>query len=349
MSGTTPVSKFAQPDCAAQNPAAYKANIDNSFNVAKRIVDMFAPRAQETPDMTVHLDAGAVFDPLTSTLTEIAAQDTTTITAPGSNSRIDRIVIDSSTGSVSVITGTSDPTPSAPAITAGKLPVAQVLLTSASTVITNSMITDERALNSMGVSSLNTGMVMMWLSSTAPTGWLKLNGNSIGSASSGGTFTGTAYQNLYYYFWNNLTDTWAPVAGGRGLSAIADWTANKKLTMPNMADYIAMGVGSNAATPGAQAGSAVGTPTGSVATVIGNTTLGTGSIPSHDHGIPGNTNSGTTDGSLDLNTGSTTTPTYNTATTGGGGSHTHTGSSTFLGDAMPIIPSVTGFYFIVKI
>lgn len=88
-------------------------------------------------------------------------QRTAAITAPVSNSRIDRIVIDAATGAVSVITGTASPTPSAPAITAGKIPVAQVLLTSATTAITNSMITDERAFNSLGAITATSGDVVI--------------------------------------------------------------------------------------------------------------------------------------------------------------------------------------------
>ena len=75
----------------------------------------------------------------------VIGQIATTETAPVSNSRIDRIVVNSSTGVASVITGTPGSSPAVPSLTAGVIPVAQVLLTSTSTVITNSMITDERA------------------------------------------------------------------------------------------------------------------------------------------------------------------------------------------------------------
>lgn len=77
-------------------------------------------------------------------------QRTAAIVAPGSNSRIDRIVIDRITAAVSVITGTPGVTPAVPALTAGVVPIAQVLLTSASTSITNGMITDERDLSALG-------------------------------------------------------------------------------------------------------------------------------------------------------------------------------------------------------
>src|SRR5262249_5348570 len=94
--------------------------------------------------MTVRLDAGHLWDG--TTLTEVAAQSCALITAPVGNPRIDRIVIDKTTGAVSVVGGTPAGSPAAPAIPAGKIPVAQVLLATTSTTITNSMITDERAL-----------------------------------------------------------------------------------------------------------------------------------------------------------------------------------------------------------
>lgn len=141
-------AKFVQPDYTAQNSTVYKGSIDAGFAVAARIIDQFAPRAQDTPDMTVRLDAGYVFTG--TTLTTVAAQNSTTITAPVGNPRIDRIVIDRFTGVVSVITGTPAGSPTAPAITSGKVPVAQVLLQPSTTAIQNSQITDERALNAVG-------------------------------------------------------------------------------------------------------------------------------------------------------------------------------------------------------
>ncbi len=78
-------------------------------------------------------------------------QRTGVITAPGSNSRIDRVVVDRITGVASVITGTPGVTPAVPALTAGVAPIAQILLTSATTAITNSLIYDERDLSGIGI------------------------------------------------------------------------------------------------------------------------------------------------------------------------------------------------------
>lgn len=115
-----------------------------NWAVAARIVSAFAPHAQTTPDMTVVLDAGALFNG--TVLTEMLAQNTATITAPTTNLRIDRIVVDSTTGAVSIVTGTEASSPTAPAIPLGKLPVARVVLSPSTTAITNDLITDERVL-----------------------------------------------------------------------------------------------------------------------------------------------------------------------------------------------------------
>lgn len=145
------VSTFTQPDITSQGGTAYKTAIDGSISVVKRLAAAFAPHQTATPAMTVTLDAGFIWNG--TTLTTVAQQTTGTITAPAGNPRIDRVVIDNGTGAVSVVTGTPAGSPTAPAIPSGKSPVAQVLLQTSSTTITNSMITDERVSSSGGVFS----------------------------------------------------------------------------------------------------------------------------------------------------------------------------------------------------
>ena len=136
-------STFTQPDFTSQTATVYKTAIDDSVAVMKRGAAAFAAHAQATPDMTVRVDAGSIFDG--DTLTEVAAQNTGTIAAPTTDPRIDRVVIDQATGVVSVITGSEAPSPVPPAITAGKVPIAQVSLIVSQTTIVNGDITDERA------------------------------------------------------------------------------------------------------------------------------------------------------------------------------------------------------------
>lgn len=136
------------------NLAAQSALVDADFQVASRVAWAFAPHEQLAANMSVRVDAGAIFDG--TTLAEIAVQNSPTITAPSVNPRIDRIVVDRASGTVSVVSGTEAASPTAPAIPAGKCPIAQVTLAPSSTVITNSMIMDERVLGSLGLGSMAT-------------------------------------------------------------------------------------------------------------------------------------------------------------------------------------------------
>lgn len=136
------VSQFTQPDNTSQDAGTYKGAIDDSVSVMARLAGAFAPHEQATPNMTVRLDVGFVFNG--QTLTEVAAQSSATITAPTTNPRIDRIHVDGGTGVVGIATGAEAASPSAPAIPAGTIPVAQVSLTVGMSQITNGDLTDER-------------------------------------------------------------------------------------------------------------------------------------------------------------------------------------------------------------
>ncbi len=88
--------------------------------------------------------------------------------------------------------------------------------------------------NAMGASGgLSTGDVKFTIKSTADAGWVMMDDGTIGSASSGGsTRANSDCQALFTLLWNNISDTYAPVAGGRGASAAADWAANKTISLP---------------------------------------------------------------------------------------------------------------------
>lgn len=78
-----------------------------------------------------------------------------------------------------------------------------------------------------------TGDVKLTLKTAADTAWILMNDTSIGSAASGATGRANAdTEPLYTLLWTNIVNTWAPVAGGRGGSAAADFAANKALTLP---------------------------------------------------------------------------------------------------------------------
>lgn len=135
-------AKYVQPDCTTQDSATYKACLDAAAKVVSRIGGMFAPHAQDTPNMTILIDAGSFM--YNQAIVSQAQQTTATITAPASNPRIDLIVINSTTGVIATITGAEAVSPVAPALTAGYAPIAEISLSVGQTSILNSNITDVR-------------------------------------------------------------------------------------------------------------------------------------------------------------------------------------------------------------
>ncbi len=162
-----------------QDPTAYKSTIDGNFAVLERLSAYFAASQSSTPNMTVTIRAGAVF--ASGTLTEVAQQITTTITAPAVNPRIDRVVLDQVTGIYTIVTGTPAGSPVAPSIPAGKIPCCQILLQTTSTTIVNSMITDER------VAVVVSGGAGSWVIKTA--NYTAVNGDTIAANTTGGVFS----------------------------------------------------------------------------------------------------------------------------------------------------------------
>lgn len=78
-----------------------------------------------------------------------------------------------------------------------------------------------------------TGDIIASFTASPRTGWLFLNGDTIGSTSSGATKAGAQYEALFLHLWGALANAQAAVSGGRGASAAADWAANKTLTIPD--------------------------------------------------------------------------------------------------------------------
>jgi hypothetical protein len=150
------VSTFEPLDSQTQTLSDYFPAIDGDMAVVARLGAAFAPHETAAPSLSIAVDSGATFDG--TTVTEVAAQMTAPLTVPSTDPRIDRVVVDQATGAASVIQGVEAASPVAPAIPAGSLPVAQVLLTPSTTAITNAMITDERVAagtNATGGSLIN--------------------------------------------------------------------------------------------------------------------------------------------------------------------------------------------------
>lgn len=116
------------------------------------------------------------------------------------------------------------------------------------------------------------GTVQMYMGTTAPTGYLLLNGSTIGNAASGGTALASAdAEDLFTFLWTNLANSEAAVSGGRGASAAADFAANKTIALPDMRQRFALGKAA------AGTGSTLGGTGGSIDH--------THSVPAHYHGM----------------------------------------------------------------
>ncbi|WP_024921999.1 MULTISPECIES: hypothetical protein [unclassified Afipia] len=201
-----------------------------------------------------------------------------------------------------------------------------------------------------------TGDVIWTPVNNTRTGWVRLNGRTIGSTSSGATERANAdTASLYSLLWGNFDNTICPVSSGRGANAAADFAANKTIRLLNGRNVVLGGLddmGNSAA--GGYAG--VPVVVGGVTTagsIIGESThtLTSGELAAHTHpstlNDPGHTHT-TPTGSGSTNqtgnnvngnyftsgstTGSSTTgiTLNNAANTGGGGAH-NTVQKTMLG------------------
>jgi microcystin-dependent protein len=78
---------------------------------------------------------------------------------------------------------------------------------------------------------LPTGITLPYFGSTAPEGWLLLNGQTIGTPTSGATAKASFDTwPLYSLLWDSTS---LPVEGGRGFDADQDFAANKALSLPD--------------------------------------------------------------------------------------------------------------------
>jgi hypothetical protein len=145
-------SPFIQPDNEAQSGAHYKNNIDNGFAVMARLAAAFHVQAQDVPDLTVRCLGGPLWNG--AALTEIAATNSPSFTAPVTNPRIDRVVLNPVDGSIQIVAGTEDADPSPPPVPGGMLPLAAVTLSPAQEEIVNADIKDERIAGG-GVARIN--------------------------------------------------------------------------------------------------------------------------------------------------------------------------------------------------
>jgi hypothetical protein len=140
---------------SGQTGSKYPIAIDAAMQALAQVARNFSPHASEAgspsaPDMTVTLDPGRIWNPVTRAYAVVASQATGAITAPAANPRRDIVYIDRLTGVVGVTTGSEAASPADPTIPIGKLPVARLNLIVGMTVIDDTDIDDLRTLAMLG-------------------------------------------------------------------------------------------------------------------------------------------------------------------------------------------------------
>lgn len=173
-----------------------------------------------------------------------------------------------------------------------------------------------------------TGVQAAFLGSAAPTGWVLCIG-TIGNAASGGTRRANAdTASLFSLIWNSFADSEAPVSGGRGASAAADYAANKTITLPDMRGRAVFGLDNLG---GVAANRVTSGGSGIVGTTMG-ASGGSQAVQQHTHVATSTVTDGGHAHNANGGTGQFVTTTVGAGSNAVGGANTQTVSST---DAAP--------------
>lgn len=115
-----------------------------------------------------------------------------------------------------------------------------------------------------------TGDVKARYGTGAHSGWVRANGRTIGSSTSGASERANAdCQDLFEYLWG--ADSNLSVSGGRGGSANADWVANKTIALPDVKGRVIAGLDDMGDTAASRLTSAWMTPNGTTLGATGGT------------------------------------------------------------------------------
>lgn len=174
-------------------------------------------------------------------------------------------------------------------------------------------------------STPRTGDIRVSLSSSAPNGWVAMDDRSIGNENS--LATNRADEDTFQLFktiWDGVSNpssnTFAPVSGGLGASAVADFVANKRLTLPRSLGRALAGAGTGSGLTARVLGEFLGEETH---------TLTIPEIPAHTHH--------TTSSAVGLSNENSPNIAKNTpndsgtsSSTGGGGAHNNMQPTSFM-------------------
>lgn len=79
--------------------------------------------------------------------------------------------------------------------------------------------------------------------------WIALDGKTLSNSSGTGDYKGDVYKALFLFIWDHFDDSVCPVSGGRGVDALTDYNANKKITIPDKRGTFDVGYDSRVSDP----------------------------------------------------------------------------------------------------
>ena len=190
------------------------------------------------------------------------------------------------------------------------------------------VITIDTLLAALDSGTVVTGMCSDFIGLTAPTGFVMLNGKTIGNGSSSATERANDDTELLFtLLWNSWADAQAPVSSGRGASAAADFAANKTITLPDCRSRVIIGqddmggTASNRITSSSTGGANSTTPGGTGGAQTH--TMTSTEMPVHSHSITAAINA-INQGYGGGNAIIASAAAYSTGNAGSGGAHSNT-------------------------
>lgn len=161
--------------------------------------------------------------------------------------------------------------------------------------VTSSGITMESGktftVGGVSIVAMPVGMMVPYVATTAPSGWVRGNGRTIGNASSGGTERANAdTADLFSLLWSAYSNSIlaiedsAGAASTRGADAATDYAADKRLPLPDMRGRGFFGLDDMGASAASRLGTVITDETTNGASGGTEThTLSAGEMPSHTH------------------------------------------------------------------
>jgi microcystin-dependent protein len=134
-----------------------------------------------------------------------------------------------------------------------------------------------------------TGVMKAYVGTTAPTGYVRANGRTIGNAASSATERANAdTSGLFALLWASYSDSVCAVSTGRGASAAADYAANKTIALPDLRGRAMFGLDDMGATAASRLGTVITDETTNGASGGTEThVLTEAELAAHDHAATG--------------------------------------------------------------